>query len=213
MSKMMVNVVLTGGTRAGKTPIYEYLMRSFLTHLEGVPETAADEIEQMRREGLDPCADPELRQRRIASHELKEELAGDERARKRRVCVKLHDRGILDCAAFLPCGIPQLLSLIPSVTEAELYRRYHRVIMIGLPPPHVFDALRLSREQVGKLNETYEDALDQERRLIEIWSKHPQFTLVTAQTWEKKVAYVYELVRGIIEEAYAAHGNTIVATA
>lgn len=102
------------------------------------------------------------------------------------------DRGTLDSAAFMG-GLEVYEKAMETDRMAE-FARYDAVLLLKLPSKEVFDRMK-SNNPIRR--ETYEEALEVENRLIEVYMGHPEFILVDdADTWEEK----YDSLVWAIEE-------------
>lgn len=160
-------VVVTGGPGAGKTAVLELASRSFCTHVAILPEAASV---------LFGCGFPRRRseagmraaQRAIfhVQQEL-ESLIIDER----QVAVALCDRGTLDGFAYWRGASETYWRALRTSHDRQL-ARYTAVLQLQPPPAG------RGYERNQHRPESAPEALEIDRRIEEIWGRHPSYRRV-----------------------------------
>lgn len=162
-------VVLTGGPGAGKTAVLELVRQHACPHIAVLPEAAGIVFGG----GFPRRREPHARkaaQRAIyhVQRELETLPDGDNSA------VVLCDRGTLDGLAYWSDVAESFFAAIGTTQEAEL-ARYDVVIHLRTPPASAYDnsnPLRVESAQEAELID---------RRIAEVWRRHPRRLVVDSQ--------------------------------
>ncbi len=162
-------LVLTGGPGGGKTTAADLFRRELGERVVVVPESATI----LFAGGFPRTHEPDARravqkaifhvQRNI--EDVQSALFPDR--------VLLCDRGTIDGAAYWPDGEAEFFEAMATSFEAEL-GRYDAVVF--------FETAAIAGKSIEggnpTRNETLAEAVDLDRRLRELWSRHPRFLLV-----------------------------------
>ena len=178
----MRKVVVTGGPGAGKTALLETVRHHFCEHVAVLPEAAS----LLYRGGFPRDSDPSTqRAAQRAIYRVQRELEEIAEAHEGPHLV-LCDRGTLDGIAYWPDSPDGWFRDLGTSLEAE-YARYHAVIHLRTP------AKRNGYNRQNPLRiESAKQAAAIDKRIAEIWSKHPRRFVVEAQD-----DFVQKVKRGI----------------
>ncbi len=163
-------IVLTGGPGAGKTAILELAKRQFMGKLAIIPESASVVFGGgfWRHESL---AGRRAAQRAIYYVQREFETLVAEEGHS---VVALCDRGTVDGAAYWPGGADDFWQELKTTKAAE-YARYAAVIHLRTP------ALEQGYNGQNPLRtESAQQAMMIDQRIHEIWSGHPQLTVISS---------------------------------
>ncbi len=160
-------IVVTGGPGAGKTAVLELARREFCRHVTILPESASIVFSGGFPRHRDDVA---RRAAQRAIHYVQRELETIALSRE-QVRVALCDRGTIDALAYWPGPWAEFFGDIRSTMEAEL-ARYSAVIHLRVP-----ENAAMYRASEIRL-ESHQEALEIDRRLLEVWSGHPRRILV-----------------------------------
>ena len=187
-------VVLTGGPGAGKTAVLELVKKSFCPHVLVLPESAGIIFGGgfPRRKDL---ASSQSAQRAIfyVQRELENAAEGQNSA------VTLCDRGTVDGGAYWT-GKPDLWTSV-GTTLANQVARYAAVIHMRVPQGGVgynySNPLRV---------ESPEEAARIDRRIVELWKDHPNYTSVASEeSFIAKAGKVLDVLKEQIPECCRHH--------
>lgn len=167
-----LRVVLTGGPGGGKTTAADLLRRESGDRVIVVPEAAS----LLFAGGFPrPTDDGGLRNLQAAIYHVQRNLE-DVQAGRHPNRVLLCDRGTVDGGAYWPDG-DGFYAAVGSSYEEEL-ERYDAVIFFETAAlgGHGFQSENFHR------TESQREAVDLDRRLRELWMRHPSFTLIPHST-------------------------------
>jgi len=180
-------IVLTGGPCGGKTTALSILKEMFGNQIEVVQEAATLIYSGgfPRKDGS--AAHVEAAQHIIfyAVHQL-EHLAEVTSNAKLIVC----DRGSIDGAVYWPKGPEDFFKAMNTTLEAEL-ARYDAVLHLSPPPQKDFYASTNVR------TETLEQAFEVDRKILDIWEKHPHRVIVPGKEHYFEKA---EIIKDFVEK-------------
>jgi predicted ATPase len=164
-----LRIVLTGGPGGGKTTAADMLRREFCERVALVPETAT----MLFMGGFPRVDDPEARRAaQTAIYHVQRNLEEVQAARFPGQ-ILLCDRGTVDGAAYWPDQPDAFFAAQGTTFEDEL-ARYHHVIF--------FETAAVGGMTIGSGNpariESNGEAVELDRRLRALWSKHPRFHFV-----------------------------------
>ncbi|MEZ5409503.1 MAG: ATP-binding protein [Acidimicrobiales bacterium] len=165
-------VVLTGGPGAGKTTAADLFRREIGDRVVIVPETAT-----MLFTGGFPRPEVEHHEEAVRSAQRAifhvQRGLEDIQAARYPDRILLCDRGTVDGAAYWPDGAVDYFAHVGSTHEREL-ERYDAVLFFETAAHggHGFESENRFR------TETQDQAVALDRRLRDLWSPHPHFTLI-----------------------------------
>lgn len=186
-------IVLTGGPGGGKTTAADLYRREIgegvvivpeaatILYLGGFPRAGEDEVKKAT-------------QRAIYHVQLNLEDAQASHYQSRTL---LCDRGTVDGAAYWPDSVEDFFSHVGSTFEAEL-ARYDAVIFFETA---AVGGIGIEGGNPARI-ESNEQAIKLDRKLRDLWSKHPNFTFVPHHS-----SFMKKINRGLEEVAkiVAAH--------
>lgn len=160
-------IVITGGPGAGKTAVLELARRDLCKHVAILPESARIVFGGGFPRRTDPAG---VRGAQRAIFHVQDEL---ERMGPESIAAKtvLCDRGTLDGLAYWPGPREDYFAELETTYEREL-ARYAAVVHLRVPNGgngYQNDALRLESEA---------EALAIDKRLVEVWARHPNRVFV-----------------------------------
>jgi predicted ATPase len=185
-------IAVTGGPGAGKTTIWRALAAR---HPERV--VAVSEVATMMFQHLFPAVadavDRELVQRTIFETQRNVEAVYERRLQQGQVL--LCDRGTPDGAGYWPGGCEAFFEAMQTRWEHEL-ARYEAVLFL--------ETAAAGGLSIAEGNPIRSEALDAavaiDRRLHEVWSRHPRFQLVEHQReWPDKLALGTAALAGLLD--------------
>lgn len=169
LPKRIPRVVLTGGPCSGKSTVIRQVREEFGDVIHCVPEVATIVISQV---GIVPPLDDRIAlrkfQRTIANVQRSFEDVSNEQALRDDKRLVLLDRGIMDSAAYMDGGIPELERVL-GTSSTEEYSRYEHVIYLATPPKGVYEANMANNPA---RSESYEQAQALGIRIWEAWTGH-----------------------------------------
>ena len=191
MATKPIKIVLSGAPSSGKSSSMEALMKLHGERVALVPESAVvllaggfpapshNDIEQIR-----------AFQRAIIAVQENLEIVIERRHPQATHFVL--DRAKLDGAGFWPPGAEDYYRQF-GVDPIKELAKYDHVLFLELPTAESFGGVSEKRFH------DYNQSLESERRLRQVWSAHPRFQTVPAQaTLEAKVAMVVGLVQKLM---------------
>lgn len=166
---MAKKIVLTGGPGGGKTTALDIFRREFRNGLVIVPEAATILFENGLKRGT--TFDDQKRVQLGIYHLQKSLEAVFERSNPGS-CL-LCDRGTLDSIAYWPNSEHTFFESVQSSFEEEM-KRYDAVVF--------FETAAASGDSISSNNpqrkETEKQAIELDRALQKIWSKHPNYHFI-----------------------------------
>jgi predicted ATPase len=184
-------IVLTGGPGGGKTTALDLIRREFAGQIVSVPEAAT----MVFSGGIERTEQPiEIISQQIAIFNLQKSLEDIQRAMNPE-CLILCDRGSLDGLAYWPGSEEDFFEKMSSSLEKEI-ERYDAVIF--------FETAAKSGKEIKSnnpiRNESENRAIELDKKLREIWSRHPNFNFVgSSESFIKKVMFGISTIEGVIE--------------
>jgi predicted ATPase len=174
-------IAVTGGPGAGKTTIWRALAQRHPARVVAVSEVATTMLQHLFPEIAD-AVDRELVQRAIFETQRNLEAIYERRLQQGQVL--LCDRGTPDGAGYWPGGGEAFFEAMQTRREHEL-ARYDAVLFL--------ETAAAGGLSIAEGNPIRTEALDAavaiDRRLHEVWSRHPNFHLVAHQReWPDKLA-------------------------
>lgn len=174
--KKIHKIAVTGGPSAGKSTLLREVDHRLSGEIVTVPEVATMLLSDpwqrwLLEENTSAWHRSRARkhfQERIAYNQQILEFQADDRARDDARGVIVCDRGILDGAAYMKQGVRRLAS-ITKESEAEMLNRYDTVIHLAS------SAIYGSYDKTSNPYriEEAEEALEIERRTLDVWQNHP----------------------------------------
>jgi CYTH domain-containing protein/predicted ATPase len=189
-TKRIPRVVITGGPGSGKSTIME-ILKSLRPDLHLVPEVATI---LMRQVGLSPAggmANLARFQKFVFATQVTFEDASTAEAKMRNKIMMITDRGVVDSVAYLPNGADDFRQILNCDPESQL-SRYDAVVCLAVPPKDVFGEIKGNNPN---RSESWEGAMDLDRRTREAWEGHHNFHYIdNSGGWDKKVSDVMSLI-------------------
>ena len=188
-------VVLTGGPGGGKTTALDLFRRELSHDVEVVPEAASI----LFKGGLPRSENPMVKKcTQKAIFQLQKSLE----AIQKTLCpnkILLCDRGTLDGAAYWPESQEDFFEYMQTDIEKEL-SQYDAVIF--------FETAAANGNQISSNNpvrtEGKQEAVDLDRKLHKIWSKHPNFHFVPShESFIKKIMFGIMTLENVIGHSKA----------
>ncbi len=175
----MKTIVFTGGPSAGKTSIINRLKKTLLNDptIFFAPEVAS----LLLSNGFPRCSDSKnliFQQKAIFNTQIEME-AVLRKEKKFKVC--FFDRGLMDALAYIK-NPSEICKNTPSVLN-----HYDQIFHLEVAPP-----FKYTRESNQVRTESYEEALELETRLKNLWSSHYNYTFINAEdTFDEKFNFIY----------------------
>ena len=185
-------IVLTGGPGGGKTTALDIFRREFRDGLVIVPEAATILFENGLRRGESQV---DLERVQLGIYHLQKSLeAVFEKSNPGSSF--LCDRGTLDSIAYWPGEEEDFFKLVNSSFEQEL-ARYDAVIF--------FETAAASGDSISSNNpqrtETAKQAIELDRKLQTIWSKHPNYHFIpSGSSFVEKVKQGLGMIECVIDQ-------------
>lgn len=188
-------IVLTGGPGGGKTTAADLFRRELGARVVIVPEAATILFSGgfPRSSAADAKRATQTAIFHVQRHleDVQSALFPDR--------VLLCDRGTIDGAAYWPGSPDEFFRELGSTLESEL-QRYDAVVF--------FQSAAVGGIAIEGGNpiriENLEEALELDRRLRGLWSKHPRFTLVPhSQSFFQKITFGLAALQSIVAQADA----------
>lgn len=184
-------IVLTGAPSSGKSTTLQALQKHFGDKVVLVPESAV-----VLLSGGFPAPshndNEQIRAFQKAILSVQENLE-DIFSRKSSAPVMILDRAKLDGAGFWPPGPEDYFKNFNVDYQHEL-NSYEHVLFMELPKPEHFGGLAQTRFH------NYEQSLQSEKALEQVWGKHKSFTKILAQAdLNKKIDNVIQVIEQLIK--------------
>jgi predicted ATPase len=192
ISNIKKRIVLTGGPGGGKTTALDLIRREFSGKIASVPEAAT----MIFSGGIERSSDMQvLKAQQTAIYHLQKNLEDIQRATHPE-CLILCDRGSLDGLAYWPGEQSDFFQKMNTSIEEE-FARYDAVIF--------FETAAKSGESIKSnnpiRNESEQAAIELDQKLQNVWSKHPNYNLVSSsESFIKKVMFGIMTVENVIEQ-------------
>lgn len=175
----MKKIVFTGGPSAGKTSIINRLKENFQDDptVFFAPEVAS----MLLGNGFPRCSYSEnliFQQNAIFKTQMEMERLL-EKEQHFKLC--FFDRGLMDALAYIsdPTSICEDTSLAID--------HYDQIFHLEVAPP-----FKYTRQNNQARTESYEDALNLETRLKELWGPHRNYTFISAEnTFDEKFDFIF----------------------
>lgn len=169
----MKKIVLTGGPGGGKTTALDLFRREFKDGVHIVPEAATILFQNGLQRGI---SFEELKRTQLAIYNLQVSLESIFTTRNPRYC-HLCDRGTLDSLAYWPNSEESFFEAANTSFEKEI-KRYDAVIF--------FESGASGGASISSNNpirtENNQEAVDLDKKLQSIWSKHPNYHFISSNT-------------------------------
>lgn len=162
-------VVLTGGPGGGKTTAADLYRREIGDDVVVVPEAAT----LLYMGGFPRVGEPEVRKATQRAIYYVQKNLEDAQAAHYQSRVLLCDRGTIDSAAYWPGQPEEFFTQLGTSIEAEL-NRYDAVIFFETA---AVGGISIEGGNPARV-ETVQQALDIDKRLKSLWSKHKHFVFV-----------------------------------
>lgn len=184
-------IVITGGPGGGKTTALDLFRRELSGKIASVPEAAtmifSGGIERSQEASV-VCA------QQVAIYNLQRNLE-DVQRQLYPECLILCDRGSLDGLVYWPGSDEDFFKTMNTSLEAEL-ARYDAVIF--------FETAAKSGKEIKSnnpiRNESEQQAIELDKRLKMVWSKHQNFNLVSSsESFIKKIMLGVNTIEDVIE--------------
>ncbi len=185
-------IVLTGGPGGGKTTAADLFRRELGDHVVLVPEAATILFMGGFPRAHAPAA---MRAVQTAIFHVQRNLENVQ-AERFHDRVLLCDRGTIDGAAYWPGTPDGFFSAMGTTLETEL-RRYDAVVF--------FESAAGTGMSIASGNpariESEAEAMDLDRRLRALWSRHPRFTYVpNDHSFFKKISFGLAALQSIVAQ-------------
>lgn len=190
--KKQIKVVLTGGPGGGKTTALDLFRRELRDQVAVVPEAAT----VLFQGGIKRSDDEQtLKATQKAIFELQKNLE-DIQAKAYPERLLICDRGTIDGLAYWPGEEKEFFDLVDSNFEEEI-QQYDAVIF--------FETAASSGQDINSnnpvRNESNQQAIDLDKRLQDIWSKHPNFHFVSSsESFIKKIMFGIMTIENVINQ-------------
>ena len=184
--------MLTGGPGGGKTTAGDLFRREIGERVVLVPEAATLLFSGGFPRVQEP---PAVRAAQMAIFHLQRSLEDVQCARfPRRIL--LCDRGTPDGAAYWPGSPEEYFDALGTTLDAEM-KRYDAVIF--------FESAAVGGDSIEGgnpiRNESIEQAVELDRKLRALWSRHPRFVLVPHnRSFFKKISFGLASLEGIVTQ-------------
>lgn len=191
-SSRPMKIVLTGAPSSGKSSVLAELQKLNLPNLVLVPESAV----VLLAGGFPAPSHDDLEQ--IAAFQktiihVQDNLEAVCSRKNPQATHMVLDRAKLDGAGFWPPGPEDYLKRF-DVNKDEELAKYDVVLFLDLPPKELFGGTHQARFH------NYEQSLESERRLEQVWSVHPRFQKVSAKKdFAEKVNSIISIIRELMD--------------
>ncbi|MCB0377565.1 MAG: ATP-binding protein [Bdellovibrionales bacterium] len=180
-------IVLTGGPGCGKTKVAAHLKKCLNHRLKVLPESAFI----LYSGGFPRFSDEDSRkvqQKAIFSVQKSMETLFEMNYQEHTI---ICDRGTMDGVAYWPGTSEEFFKTMETSRETEL-ARYDLVLFLQTPKQKHYEKLGLRRE-------SYDQALDLEKKVFEAWSPHPKLNIIpSTETLEEKMDIATEFVCNLL---------------
>ncbi|MDX1301383.1 AAA family ATPase [Photobacterium sp.] len=197
--KKQLKVVVTGGPGGGKTTALDLFRRELCDQLAIVPEAAT----VLFSGGITRSSnEPVLKNVQKAIFSLQQNLE-DIQKNKYPNRLLVCDRGTLDGLAYWPGTEENFFQEVNSNFENEIVR-YDAVIF--------FESAAASGHDISSnnpvRNETSKQAAELDKKLQDIWSKHPHYYFVgSSESFVRKIMFGIMTIENVINRHNKENGN------
>lgn len=192
MNSKIQKIMITGAPSSGKSSTLMQVNHVFGSKVAIVPESAV----VLLSGGFPPPAFDDMEQNSAFQRAIIQVQKGLE-----IVFANQHpntpwmilDRGLLDGAGFWPKGPEDYLKEFNIDPETE-FARYDFVLFFELPHKQAFGGINALRFH------NYEQSLESEKRLLQVWSDHPRFIEIKAtENFDDKIQAAISIIKELIE--------------
>lgn len=186
LSSHIKRIVIAGPAGCGKSSLIADLKKRY-PDIHFVPEVASIIISQLGIRPPTSAVEENRFQQAVYRTQKIFERTSTEYAIASGMRAVVFDRGTVDSPAYLSGGIPHFEELCRTTMQVE-YDAYDGVLFLGLPCKETYDDIK---DNNPARIETYEQACEQEKRIWELWSTHPNRSHIYDGTnrlsWQEKV--------------------------
>lgn len=191
MSKQ-VKIVVTGGPGGGKTTALDLFQRELVDQVATLPESATLLFKGGIRRSKEPIIVQSIQRAIYQTQSSIEEIFSLQNPEKVLIC----DRGTLDGLAYWPGEESSFFENIGSTYEKEL-ARYNAVIFFET-------AAKCGRDIKSNnptRNESSREAIEIDEKLQRIWSKHPNFNVISSSdSFVKKIMSGIATIESVVKQ-------------
>lgn len=193
MDDKSLKIVLTGGPGGGKTTALDLFRRELLDKVSVVPEAASilfrGGLPRSENKDVIKCTQRTIYQLQTSLEQIQSTLYPD----KLLVC----DRGTVDGFAYWPSDDPDEFFKHMNTTMEKELKRYDAVIF--------FETAASNGNDISSNNpvrtESKKQAIDIDKRLHAIWSKHPNFHYIaSSESFVQKVMFGIMTINNVIKK-------------
>lgn len=187
-----LKIVLTGGPGGGKTTALDLFQRELRDQLCVVPEAASilfkGGLPRSEDKSVIKCTQKTIFNLQCSLEEIQKHLFPD----KLLIC----DRGTVDGLAYWPEDEEKFFEHMNTTLEDEL-KRYDAVIF--------FETAASNGNNINSNNpirtETKQQAIELDKKLHKIWSKHPNFNYVaSSESFVQKIMFGIMTIENVIKK-------------
>jgi predicted ATPase len=185
-------IVLTGGPGGGKTTAGDLFRREIGERVVVVPEAATLLFSGGFPRSREPMARRAAQSAIFHVQRNLEDVQGARYPRRILLC----DRGTVDGAAYWPGKPEEFFHAVGTTLEAE-FHRYDAVIF--------FESAAVGGNHIEGgnpiRNESIKEAVELDRKLRELWSRHPRFVLIPHnRSFFKKISFGLASLESIVAQ-------------
>ena len=187
LRKRVKKIVITGPPGSGKSTAIKILNKELKGTARCIPEVASILIGQC---GITPGNN------RVTARRFQEtlypiqhifECTSAEIASDEGEIALICDRGKADAAAYFTEGIDEYEEFLKAKIPND-YAAYDLVLCLALPPRDVYESIKKNNPS---RNETYAQAKELEKKIINAWQNHPKFVFIqNGESWEEKMHFI-----------------------